>query len=168
MKTQQEIPGFLAHLPVYRGYPVPYFVPKDENGVFQFKYASAQKMNNCVKYHKCCVCFKPLSKGNYFFISGPIGLSTQTDAHPPMHQSCAEFSLKGCPHIFIEKTNRTTEENSAADWQIREKPKDLFLVRAANFKPVYPDGRTLVIQYSKPTRVWRHTYEDGVLISKEP
>lgn len=85
MNKEIHIPDFLKHLPVYRGYPVPYFVPQDENGVYLLKYGSREKMDSCIIHHKCCVCFKPLIKGVYFFISGPMGLQTQTDSHPPMH-----------------------------------------------------------------------------------
>lgn len=162
-----EIPAFLAHLPVYRGYPVPYFVPKDKDGVFQFKYASQEKMETCVKYHKCCVCFKPLTKGNYFFISGPVGLETQTDAHPPMHQQCAEYSLKGCPHIFLERTNRTTKHENTLDWQIRDKPQWLFLVQAKAFKAIYPDGRHFAVKYSSVLSRRIYTYENGILTEQK-
>ena len=60
-----DVPDFLKHLPTYRGYPVPYFVPKDENGIYQLKYASAEKMNSCLAYHKCCVCFNAIMFSKY-------------------------------------------------------------------------------------------------------
>lgn len=162
---KDQIPDFLSHLPVHRGYPVPYFVPKDEHGVFQLKYASAQKMDSCIKHNKCCVCFKPLKDGEYFFISGPRGFETKTDSHPPMHEECAKYSLKICPHLYFEKTHRTTEEQGAASWQIRDKPKEFFLVKAKKYHPYKPDGVTLVVKYSSILEVKKFVYENGILCS---
>lgn len=159
-----EIPIFLKHLPVYRGYPVPYFVPKDENGVYQLKYASAEKMNNCLSYHKCCVCFKPLANKDYWFISGPIGLESQTDSHPPMHQCCAEYSLKICPHLFFEKTHRTTDEEKAQTFQITQKPNKFFLVKTKKFSVINLGG-SKVIKYDSHKVIKEFEYLNGVLVS---
>jgi len=160
-----QIPDFLKHLPVYRGYPVPYFVPKDENGVYQLKYASAEKMNSCLTYHKCCVCFKPLNKGDYWFISGPMGLQSQTDSHPPMHKCCAEYSLKVCPHLFFEKTHRTSDESFAQSFQITQKPKEFFLVKAMKFSTVIVGGVKL-IKYASHTVDKQYEYINGELSLK--
>lgn len=162
------IPDFLKHLPVYRGYPIPYFVPKDENGIYQLKYADAYKMDSCIKYHKCCICFRPLTQGEYFFISGPMGFKTQTDSHPPMHRQCAEYSLRICPHLYFEKTHRTTDEAEAkVEWQVREKPKEFYLVQAKKFDALKPDGITLVVKYSSVVTSNRFIYENG-LLQKSP
>lgn len=161
--TVTTIPAFLSHLPVHRGYPVPYFVPKDENGIYQLKYASQQKMDSCVKYHKCCICFKPLTQGEYYFISGPMGLKTQTDSHPPMHKECAEYSLQICPHLYFEKTQRTTNEDNGADWQIIEKPKEFHLVHAKKIGAFKLDGVTLIIKYGSIVSAEKYIYENGKL-----
>lgn len=157
-----RIPDFLKHLPVHRGYPVPYFVPKDENGVYQLKYASGEKMGNCLKYHKCCVCFKPLVDKDYWFISGPMGVQSQTDSHPPMHRNCAEYSLQVCPHLFFEKTHRTTDEANAQPFQITQKPKEFFLVRAKKFVVINYLG-SKIIKYSSHNVVNHYEYVDGRL-----
>lgn len=160
-----DIPEFLKHLPVYRGYPVPYFVPKDENGVYQLKYASQEKMNSCLLYHKCCVCFKPLIDENYWFISGPMGLQTQTDGHPPMHRECAEYSLKACPHLFFERTHRTTEEEDAQPFQITQKPNEFFLVKARKISIINHLG-SKIIKYSGHKVINHFEYSNGVLTPK--
>lgn len=157
-----DVPDFLKHLPTYRGYPVPYFVPKDKNGIYQLKYASAEKMNSCLAYHKCCVCFKPLTKNDYWFISGPMGLQSQTDSHPPMHQCCAEYSLKICPHLFFEKTHRTTNEENAQPFQITQKPKEFFLVKAKSIS-VINYGGSKIIKYSSHKVVNEYEYVNGKL-----
>lgn len=159
-----EIPSFLSHLPVYRGFPIPYFVPKDENGNYQLKYASGEKMAACFKYHKCCICFKPLEKGEYYFISGPIGLMTQTDSHSPMHKRCAEYSLNVCPHMYFEKAHRTTGEHEiSGEWQIRDKPPELYLVYARKYYTIKPDGRNVVTKYSNIVRATQYNYQNGTL-----
>lgn len=164
-ENKADIPDFLSHLPVHRGYPVPYFVPKDKDGVFQLKYASQEKMNLSLKYHKCCVCFKPLVKNDYWFISGPRGLETQTDSHPPMHKCCAEYSLKMCPHLFYEKTHRTTDEENAQPFQITNKPREFFLVKAKKIQAINYEGAT-VVKYKSHKVVSHYQYEKGVLIEK--
>ena len=160
--SASNVPDFLKHLPVYRGYPVPYFVPKDENGIYQLKYASQEKMNSCLKYQKCCVCFKPLSINDYWFISGPNGLRTQTDSHPPMHRCCAEYSLQICPHLFFEKTHRTTDEQSAQPFQITQKPKEFFLVKAKRIT-VINYGGAKIVKYSFHEVVSGYEYVNGKL-----
>lgn len=162
---KNEVPDFLSHLPTYRGYPVPYFVPKDESGVYQLKYASAEKMNECLDQHKCCICFKPLVKNEYWFISGPAGLRNQIDSHPPMHQCCAEYSLKGCPHLFFEKTHRTTDEKNALAAQITQKPKVFFLVKAKSIS-VINYGESKLVRYSLHEVVNEYEYVNGILSLK--
>lgn len=159
----KPIPEFLSHLPVVRGFPVPYFVPKDKDGVYQLKYADANKMDACIKYHKCCVCFKPLKQGDYWFVSGPMGLKSQTDSHPPMHKQCAEYSLEICPHLYFEKTHRTTDEDNGAGWQIRDKPKEFYLVESKKIKAFKPDGKTLIVKYGSIVSVSKFIYKDGIL-----
>lgn len=159
----KAIPDFLTHLPIYRGYPVPYFVPKDEFGEYQLKYASQQKMDACIKYHKCCICFKPLTKSEYWFISGPMGFASRTDSHPPMHKCCAEYSLEICPHLYFEKTHRTTDEEKGAAWQIREKPTEFYLVQAKKIKAFKPDGVTLIVSYAAIVNYKKYIYKNNTL-----
>lgn len=159
----RDIPEFLRHLPTYRGYPVPYFVPKDKDGVFQFKYASSDKIASCIKYHKCGICFKPLVKGNYAFICGPIGLQNRIDGHAPMHEKCAEYSMRICPHIFYEATQRTTDDNAAPAHQIREKPKVLFLVKFKKFQ-AFLHGKDPLVRFDQIVSETKYIYENGTLI----
>jgi hypothetical protein len=158
------IPEHLKHLPVYRGFPVPYFVPRGhKEGEFLFKFADKQRILNCVRYHKCCICFKPLFRKRYYFVSGPKGLANHVDSHPPMHEECARYSLEVCPHLFFEKAERTTDDSDGgADFQIREKPKEFFLVKADKYDLFLPDGKTPVISY-RPVEFTKFIYKDGKL-----
>lgn len=164
IKNKPQIPSFLSHLPVHRGYPVPYFVPQDDDGNFLFKYASWEKMENCIKYHKCCVCFKPLLQKNYWFISGPRGVVNMVDSHSPMHRNCAEHSMRICPHLYFEKTKRTTDKEDAENHQIHEKPPNLFLVGAKRFQKI--PGEAL-ISFKTVFFAERYAYEKGVLVKQE-
>ncbi len=162
---KKQIPDFLSHLPVYRGYPVPYFVPKDNNGIFQFKFASGEKMMTCHKYKKCCVCGKNLKKGLNYFISGPLGLSNQSDSHTPMYLKCAKYSLNLCPHLFFEKTKRTTNEEDSEPWQITIKPKQFYLVLAKKYKLITTHN-SMIIKYSNHRVVQEYSYKNGELHEK--
>jgi hypothetical protein len=158
----KPIPKHLEHLPIYRGFPVPYFVPLVE-GKFLFKYADSKKIMSCINYHKCCICFRPLIKGVYWFVAGPHGLANHVDSHPPMHEECARYSLDVCPHLFHEKAERTTSPDEIkADFQIREKPTMFFLVKADQFDLFIPDGKTPVIKY-RPVTFEKYVYKDGKL-----
>lgn len=131
-----EIPKFLEHLPTdKRGYPIPYFVPI-VNGVPEFKYADNNKHLEALKHKKCCICGKKLFNKSYWFISGPMGFENGVDSHSPMHEECARFSLKVCPHLFYEHSERKTDDNSGSINQIRQKPSLFFLSKADKFKAV--------------------------------
>lgn len=92
-----------------------------------------------------------------------MGFKTQTDSHSPMHKRCAEYSLEVCPHLYIEKTHRTTDEENGASWQIREKPKEFYLVHAKKTTAFKPDGVHLIVKYGSVVSVEKFTYENGLL-----
>jgi hypothetical protein len=93
-----------------------------------------------------------------------MGLQSQTDSHPAMHRCCAEYSLKVCPHLFFEKTHRTSDETLAQSFQIIQKPKEFFLVMARKFSTVNAGGMKL-IKYAGHSVKGKYEYIDGELKS---
>jgi hypothetical protein len=129
-----HIPERLAHLPLdERGFPIPYFIPI-VHGKPEFRFADSKKKIHCRNYKKCWICGKRLLAGKFWFITGPKGLKNRTVSDEAMHEECARFSLKVCPHMFYEKAERRTTETDIpllyAPSQALEKPKLFFLVEA--------------------------------------
>lgn len=153
-----EIPEFLQHLPVDdRGYPVPFFVPW-KDGKPQFLYADERKVANCVERKICGICGKLMMHGDSFMVTGPIGYKNRVASDAPMHRRCAEYSLRVCPHMYYEKSERRTTVVDTV--HIREKPRVYLL----SFKLKYDGGAGYkLIQYIPTGEPEEYTYQNGVL-----
>lgn len=128
--TNFDIPDIMKSLPVDdRGYPIPYFV-QYVNGVPDFRYQDTKKKQACRLYNKCSICGKQLTKKSFWFIAGPKGLENRVSSDEAMHEQCARFSLRYCPHLHYEKSTRRDGGITAATTQVLHKPSKVFLVRA--------------------------------------
>jgi hypothetical protein len=132
-----HIPKRMAHLPLdERGYPIPFFTPHI-NGKPDFRLSDPKKKEICRKYKKCWICGKPLLAGSFWYITGPIGLANRTVSDEAMHEECARFSLKVCPHMLFEKADRRSDNIPGlvrSPTLALDKPKVLFLIQADKFK----------------------------------
>jgi hypothetical protein len=128
-----KLPKRMAHLKLDpRGYPIPFFV-KILNGEPEFRLSDPKKKEICRKQKKCWICGKPLLAKSFWYITGPIGLSNQVASDEAMHEECARFSLKICPHMFYEKAERTSDQIpdlAPMPSLALTKPQMLFLVQA--------------------------------------
>lgn len=97
-----EIPEFLNHLPVYRGFPIPFGTFVHE-GKPDFRVTDMQRWDECVKLKLCGICGLRLGEYSYF-IGGPQCKEHRLFFDPPMHEPCAEFSSKMCPYLNGRKT----------------------------------------------------------------
>lgn len=104
------IPALMAHLPVHRGYPVPWFTAWVEGGVQvpagmgepDFRFMSEGKVEQAIAQSLCWVCGRPLfdtSMQPYAFVSGPMCGVNRTSAEPPSHIACADWSARACPFL---------------------------------------------------------------------
>jgi hypothetical protein len=155
-----EIPKELAHLKIdKRGYPVPFFVPWN-NGEPDFRYMDAQRLYMIIDNKLCHICGKKLHKDYCYFISGPIGYQNRISSDAGMHRICAEFSLKACPHLYLQKAERRENDevgkliNSKPSPIIKEKPSTLLLIKASKFKIVLYEGQ----KYLRYTPVSAETF----------
>ena len=167
---QIEIPSFLAHLKVDgRGYPIPFFVGYID-GKPDFRLLDAKKQVICFEQKLCSVCGKKLFKDSLFFISGPQGLSNAISTDPGMHRDCAEYSMKFCPHLYFEKSERreTGEVYQLAKMNtdqavIVAKPNELFVIKADKYwKVPNPQGGGFYIGY-RVIKAERYIYKNGTL-----
>jgi hypothetical protein len=100
-----EIPSHLRHLPVVGGYPVPW-VNARINGKWDFATLDPRKVARALTDSLCAICGEKLTlfKGARFaagcwFIGGPLSMINRAFTDPPMHEECARFCLKTCPHL---------------------------------------------------------------------
>lgn len=103
------MPDRIKALPVYRGYPVPWFVAFYE-GVPDFRIADAQKLHEFIRSYKrgvglCWVCGQTMGKYLTFAI-GPMCAINRISSEPPMHLECAIFSVKACPFLIQKEMDR--------------------------------------------------------------
>ncbi len=170
----EDIPDFLKHLPIYKGYPVPYFVayrvaPGPDGELIpkpDFRFTDPAKHKACLQHKKCFICGKPLGSGATYLIAGPQGLANRISTDTQMHLNCAEFSLNFCPHLHLEKVERREDETvPLEEFQIKQKPQELFLVKTGQYLFV-PANNTLLTNY-QPLAYKRYIYEEGKLVSDE-
>lgn len=162
MKHTFEIPPIMKELRLdERGYPIPFFVPI-VNGKPDFRYQDPKKQILCVEKKLCSICGKKLYDKSYWFISGPMGLQNGTSSDAPMHEDCARFSLKSCPHLVFQKAERRSDEDLSQQHQIRDKPPVLFLVKADKFEFI-PNIQSKIIRYRRTKCIEGFEYSNNKL-----
>lgn len=105
------MPDRIKDLPVYRGYPVPWFVAWIDDEP-EFRTASGLKWTVAVHTKRCWVCGSRL--GAYLaFVLGPMCGISRTTVEPPSHRDCAEWSIINCPFLsrpgMVRRTNDLPE-----------------------------------------------------------
>lgn len=99
-----KLPEYMQGLPVFRGYPVPWFVAYPE-GEPDFRVADRGKWVQAVQQKLCWVCGQKL--GSFLgFVLGPMGGIQRTTNEPAMHRQCAEWSIRNCPFLVRPKMVR--------------------------------------------------------------
>jgi hypothetical protein len=101
------LPPRLRELPVFRGYPVPWFVQWID-GEPEFRCMDSRKWVRAVQEKLCWVCGQRLG-AHLSFTVGPMCLVTGTSSEPPAHFVCATWSAKHCP--FLTKPKMVRREN---------------------------------------------------------
>jgi hypothetical protein len=94
------LPERIQSLPVFRGYPVPWFVayPDGPDGEPEFRTADGKKWVAAVQQKLCWVCGQQL--GSWLaFVLGPMCGITRTTCEPACHRECAEWSIYNCPFL---------------------------------------------------------------------
>lgn len=110
MNFSVPMPQRIAKLPVdKRGYPVPWFVAKDERGEFDFRVMDGEKLYRAVRERRCWVCGEKL--GRYLaFTIGPMCAINRTSGEPPGHRECSEFSAQACPFLSNPDQKRNPKQ----------------------------------------------------------
>ena len=88
-----------------RGYPIPFLVLYVE-GKPDFRAIDTLKWKKCIEDKLCALCGRPLKKG-YWFVGGPKCEQNRFFFDPAMHEDCARYALKVCPHLAISQSQRS-------------------------------------------------------------
>jgi hypothetical protein len=118
-----EMPLRIRKLPVFRGYPVPFFVDYVCKNPFhaepsgnpvvhevgsscmsepEFRAMDPRKYRRCHRERLCWVCGEPL--GKYLaFVIGPMCAVNRITSELANHRECAEWSAKACPFLSMPK-----------------------------------------------------------------
>lgn len=102
-----KLPERIKALPVFRGYPVPWFVayPNGPDGEPEFRTADAKKWIAAVQQKRCWVCGQQLG-AHLAFVLGPMCGITRTTSEPACHRECAEWSIHYCPFLTRPRMER--------------------------------------------------------------
>lgn len=88
-----------------RGYPIPWFVFRPEDGSIDFRVMHPDRFILAVRARLCWVCGQPHG-AKAAFIGGPLSTAQGLYADPPAHIECAEFSVRVCPYLAIPSAQR--------------------------------------------------------------
>lgn len=99
-RIPEDAPAGVKGLPIDQatGYPIPFFVARLPDGTRDLRIADSRKKGTCLKQRICWVCGRPLNV-LLAVIGGPLGAFNRKQSDMPCHPSCAEFSVKYCPHL---------------------------------------------------------------------
>jgi hypothetical protein len=100
------LPDHMKALPVdSRGFPIPFFVAKLDDGTYDFRIADTEKRQRAVDRDLCWVCGNRLRR-TYAFVVGPMCVCTGTTSEPACHIDCALFSAQACPFLTQPRMRR--------------------------------------------------------------
>jgi len=143
------IPARMKHLPISEnGFPTPWFVPYDQNGVAVPQAADPVKRLRAYRDHLCWCCGGKLGI-HMAFTLGPMCAVNRVTAEPASHRACAEYAVRVCPFLVKPRMKRnptTPAEHKvpSAGIMIERNPGVALIWMTRFFKPFKDhDGRVL-------------------------
>lgn len=113
MKTWKSvpIPELMKDLELdKRGYPIPYIVLKDKNGISHFAINDDRVVEQCIEKDLCSICGKKLNEDKWM-IGGPLStfhpMGTFIDI--PVHHQCGKYALQVCPYLAVTVYHAKTD-----------------------------------------------------------
>lgn len=159
------MPARIAHLPVHRGYPVPWFVAwLDDDGkpvargkgTPDFRVLAPGAAQLAHRFGICWVCGGTLGAWKAFVL-GPMCAVNRTSAEPPSHVECAEWSAAACPfltrpHMVRREGGMPEDAVEPAGVMLRRNPGValIWVTKRYRLRRV-PDG--ILFDIGKPERV---------------
>ena len=98
-----DMPARIGRLPRdKRGFPIPQAVKRDADGTPHLAIIDPARAAALHKTRSCGICGEKLLRSEMWFIggSGDAAVSRREGfPDPPMHEECATFALRTCPHL---------------------------------------------------------------------
>lgn len=121
----RPIPKRIARLPVFRGYPVPWFVvwqdedfnlkPRGE-GIPDFRIIYPGAVSRCITDLRCWICGKKIKVAHIkSFVIGPMCAVNRNNAEPPSHLECADWAARACPFLVRPGMKRNEGKSKNPD-----------------------------------------------------
>lgn len=138
-----------------KGFPIPWFVHIDENGIDDFRIIGRGKIMDAINWRKCWLCGQTL--GTYLvFTIGPMCTVNRVSAEPPSHLSCAEYAVRACPFLNNPRMRRNEKDmpdhKDVGGYMLPHNPGATALWVARDYKP-FQVSNGLLIQIGEPDRV---------------
>jgi hypothetical protein len=157
--TDIPMPPAMARLPRdRRGYPVPFMVlqAEDNDGEPALAVLDPRRVVRALHNRLCAICGQAL---DYWiaFIGGDLCLKNRLFGLP-MHEDCARFSMRVCPHLSNPRAKYrpppTGAEVRVSPLVSDSRPSEMFLVITRRYKPVAVRDE-LLARIAPPARVER-------------
>jgi hypothetical protein len=104
------LPERMQHLPVDpRGFPVPWFVSRDDDGNYDFRAIEYNRIGKAVKQRLCWLCGQTLGR-RLALVIGPMCIVNRVTSEPPSHRECAEYAVQACPFLAQPKMRRNEKD----------------------------------------------------------
>jgi hypothetical protein len=135
------MPPRIARLPrERRGFPAPYIADEHEDGSPNLGAADSVASAHCHRESLCSICGERLAQAERMFITGPSCVfgSDYGCNDPPMHEECARYSLRVCPHL-VAPSSSVSVAITAPRYSCRH--LDVFACGVANYWPHRPYKR---------------------------
>lgn len=160
------IPAYMKDLKMdSRGYPIPYIIFCDTNGVYHFKINDHKKTMECLDTRICAICGRGLGK-DMWLAGGPLAAFHPDGAYidTPMHHECGQYALQVCPYlatrfykeIEIDLSKVAAKDNVFIDPTMIPGRPDLFVfIKISDFKTI--PGKLPGQKYVIPSRPYLET-----------
>ncbi len=155
-------PPRIKRLPVNeRGFPIPWFVYIDKDGVADFRVIGPNKIYIAHMKHLCWICGEPLGVHRAFTI-GPMCVVNRVNSEPPSHLACAEYAVRTCPFLSNPRTRRNEKDLPAegqdpAGIAIMRNPGATAIYVTQDYKP-FKVNNGILFRLGEPERVMWYAY----------
>ncbi len=115
-RKPKRTPADIQHLKRFGEIRVPWFITLWEDGaetIPNFQMVDPLQWIQAVRQKLCWVCGKKLHT-EHAFIIGPMCVVNRISGEPPMHETCALFSVKHCPFLNQPSRGRRNLEEALA------------------------------------------------------
>lgn len=163
------MPARIKRLPISSsGFPVPWFVYFDTNGIPDFRVVGKNKLRDAVTKKLCWICGDVL--GSTFAMTiGPMCAINRIISEPPAHRECALYSVKACPFLSNSRMRRNDkvalpeDKVGPAGYGIERNPGAVAVWCTRGYK-VFKAPGGILFSFDEPTEVlW---YAEGRLATK--